>query len=439
MLSVDFALLGQTNTANSWQLRATSFAGLLVMVGLAWLLSSAKRRVQPRVVLGGLMLQFLFAAVILWTPPGRWLFSAISVFFKQLERFVAAGTEFMFGMAGEQGVTRTVQLTSSFAFGVLPTIVFFSSLMAVLYYLGVMQFVVRMMARTMQKTLGVSGAESLSAAANVFVGHTEAPLVIRPYIQGMTRSELNAVMVGGFSTISGGLLAAYSGMGIDPGHLVTASVISAPAALLIAKVLQPETGTPVTLGGVTWEAPRQGVNLLDAAATGASDGMKLALNVAAMLLAFLALIAMLDAGVGWVGTLLGFVTETGESRWSLAALLGNLFAPLAWLMGIESRDCLRAGELLGLKTVANEFIAYERLGTWLDDDSEVQLSERTVRILTYALSGFANLGAIGIQIGGIGGIAPDRRGDLAQLGFRAMVGGVLACCMTACVVGVLVG
>ncbi len=419
-------------------LRVTSLFGLLVLLLLAWLMSSHRRTINLRVIIGGLALQFLFAVVILWTPPGKWLFSAVSFFFAHLQDFVAAGTEFMFGMSGEvDSDSRTVQLTTSFAFGVLPTIVFFSSLMSVLYYFGIVQYVVRFLAWIMQRTLGVSGVESLSAAANIFVGHTEAPLVIRPYISGMTVSELNAVMVGGFATISGGLLAAYSGMGIDPGHLVTASVISAPAALLIAKIIQPERDQPQTMGRVSFEAPRQGINVIEAAAIGATEGMKLALNVAAMLLAFLALIALVDTCLAWLGTLLGFVDDQGAPLWSLARMLGYAFSPLAWLMGVESSDCLRAGELLGLKTVANEFVAYERLGAWTQADSQVQLSPRSVQIMTYALSGFSNLSAIGIQIGGIGGLAPERRPDLARLGLRAMLGGMLACCMTACVVGVL--
>ncbi|HRX78723.1 MAG TPA: nucleoside transporter C-terminal domain-containing protein, partial [Pirellulaceae bacterium] len=331
-----------------------------------------------------------------------------------------------------------VVLLRSFAFGVLPTIIVFSSLMSVLYYFGVVQFVVSIMARIMQKTLGVSGAESLSAAANVFVGHTEAPLVIRPYLDDMTQSELNAVMIGGFATISGGLLAAYAGMGIDAGHLVTASVISAPAALLIAKIMQPETETPHTLGTIKVEVPRQGVNAIEAAAIGATDGMKLAINVAAMLIAFLALIAMLDAAIALTGWAIGFRTSDGESTWSLATVLGYSFAPIAWLMGIERGDCLQAGQLLGLKTVANEFIAYQQLGEWTSASSTADLSPRTVKIMTYALSGFSNFGAIGIQIGGIGGLAPSRRSDLARLGLRAMIGGALACCMTACVAGVLI-
>ncbi|MBP88691.1 MAG: NupC/NupG family nucleoside CNT transporter [Planctomycetaceae bacterium] len=427
--------------------RFISLFGLFVMIGLAWLMSSNKKRVDVRIIVGGLLLQFLFAGVMLWTPPwrsapvGEWLSNGISLFFNELQGFVEAGSGFMFGInprPGEEGLPPSISLLRSFAFGVLPTVVVFSSLMSVLYYFGLMQMVVQVMARVMQKVLHVSGAESLSAAANVFVGHTEAPLVIKPYLQGMTLSELNAVMVGGFATISGGLLAAYAGMGIDAGHLVTASVISAPAALLLAKIMQPETETPETLGTIKVSTPRQGVNVIEAAAIGATDGMKLAMNIAAMLIAFLALIAMLDALIGWVGWQLYFRTGSGESAWSLAAALGYSFAPIAWLMGIESGDCLRAGELLGLKTVANEFIAFDQLGRWVQTDSAVELSPRTVKIMTYALSGFANFGAIGIQIGGIGGLAPERRSDLARLGLRAMIGGALACCMTACVAGVLI-
>lgn len=427
--------------------RLISLFGLFVMIGLAWLMSSHRRRVQPRIVVAGLLLQFIFGGFMLWTPPGRsapvgQAFSdAISFFFEQLQEFVNAGSGFMFDVKpfpGEEGYPPQATLLRTFVFGVLPTIVVFSSLMSVLYHFGVMQAVVKALARVMQKTLGVSGAESLSAAANIFVGHTEAPLVIKPYLAEMTISELNAVMIGGFATISGGLLAAYTGMGIDAGHLVTASVISAPAALLIAKVMQPEIDTPQTLGKVEVKMPTRSVNAIEAAASGATDGMKLAINIAAMLIAFLALIAMLDALLGWVGWLLHFRTPSGESTWSLAAALGYSFAPIAWLMGIESGDCLRAGELLGLKTVANEFIAYERLGNWLGPDSDVTLSPRTVKIMTYALSGFANFGAIGIQLGGIGSLAPERKSDLARLGLRAMIGGALACCMTACVAGVLI-
>jgi len=316
------------------------------------------------------------------------------------------------------------------AFGVLPTIIFFSSLMAILYHYGVMQKLVSSLAWVMQRTLKTSGAESLAAATNVFVGHTEAPLVIRPYISNLTISELNAVMVGGFATISGGLLAVYAGLGIDPGHLLTASVISAPAGLLIAKILQPETEQPETTGSIKVDIPRQGVNVIEAAAIGASDGLKLALNVGAMLIAFLALMHMMDAFIGWVGM------QLGQNDWSLATALGYSFWPFAFLMGIPANECLAAGELLGLKTFMNEFVAFEQFGTWMKEESP-RLSLRSQAIMTYALSGFANFGAIGIQIGGIGGIAPDRRSDIARLGLRAMIGGAIACSMTACIAGIL--
>lgn len=325
---------------------------------------------------------------------------------------------------------QTKQLLSSFAFGVLPTIIFFSALMSMLYYLGVMQKVVAFFAWIMRKTLGTSGAETLSAAANVFVGQTEAPLVIRPYVSKMTQSELMAVMVGGFATIAGGVLAAYVSFGIDAGHLVTASVISAPAALLIAKVMQPETEHSLTMGEVELNVEEKAANLIEAAASGATAGMKLAINVAAMLIAFLAIIAMFNAVVGWTGAWFGF---DAADRWTLEKGLGWLFWPLAWLMGIPAVDCSKAGELLGTKMVANEFVAYLQLGQLQEG-----LSPRSVTILTYALCGFANFGSIGIQLGGIGGVAPDRRGDLAKLGLRAMFGGTLAAFMTACIAGILI-
>ena len=414
--------------------RLISLFGLLVMVGLAWLMSSHRRRFSVRIVVGGLLLQFLFALVMLRTPPGIWLFNGIEAFFDELQKWVNEGSGFLFHFISPANVdpqtTPHDALIWTFAFRALPTIIFFSSLMAVLYHLGVMQLVVRGMAWVMQWTLGTSGSESLAAAANVFVGHTEAPLVVRPFIKGMTPSELNAMMVGGFATVSGGLLAAYHGMGINAGHLATASVISAPAALAIAKVMQPEVDKSQTRGRVQAAIPRTATNVLEAAAIGATDGMKLVLNVAAMLIAFLAMIAMFNALVGWIGSWFGLA-------WSLEAALAYLFAPLAWVMGIPAEDCLKAGQLLGVKTVANEFIAYQQLGVMIQGDAP-QISERSQYIMTYALSGFSNFAAIGIQIGGIGGLVPERRADLARFGLRAMIGGLLACCMTACVAGVLI-
>lgn len=419
-------------------LQVISGLGIFVLMLLAWAMSSHRNRVDWKLVFGGLLLQFGLAALILWTPPGIWVFQAIGDFFNQVLGFVDVGAGFVFGVnarASDPELPPNYLLLRTFAFGVMPTVIFFSSFMSVLYYLGLMQWIVYFLGKLMQKTLGTSGAESLAAAANVFVGHTEAPLVVRPYVERMTISELHALMVGGFATISGGLMAAYAGMGIDPGHLLTASVISAPAALLISKLMLPETEIPETSGTVKLADDRTAVNVIDAAAQGATDGLKLALNIGAILIAFLAMIAMADALLAWMGTLWGY---QGESAWSLAMFMGYLFSPIAWLMGIEQADCRAAGELLGLKMVANEFLAYEKLGSWLMEDSPVQISRRTEIILTYALCGFSNFGAIGIQIGGIGGLAPSRRGDLARYGLRAMIGGAIACCMTACIAGILI-
>lgn len=401
--------------------RVVSLFGLFAMMGFAWLLSSNKRRISLRVVGGGIALQFLFAGLTLHTRGGRELFRLAGNFFTNLLNYVDAGSSFVFGREFTEHF---------FAFKVLSTIVFFSSLMSVLYYLGIMQWIINVFAIVMQATLRTSGAESLSAAANIFVGQTEAPLVVRPYVQEMTDSELMSVMVGGFATVAGGVLAAYVGMGINASHLLTASVISAPAALLIAKIIQPEIHQPKTLGRVEAQIDQRAVNLIHAASIGAADGVKLALNVGGMLIAFLALIAMADGGLGWIGERFG-------QEWSLELALGYAFAPFAWLMGVEWKDCMRVGELLGLKMVANEFVAYERLARWIVPGSDVSISERSQVIATYALCGFANFGSIGIQIGGIGGIAPDRQADLARLGFRAMLGGTLAAFMTACVAGVL--
>jgi CNT family concentrative nucleoside transporter len=411
--------------------RLISLLGLFVMLALAWLLSAHKRRVSPRIVIGGLLLQFAFALFVLMTPPGEALFRWAGEAFRTLLSCVDAGSSFLFAIS-RPGQPTSLDLLTTFAFSVLPTIIFFASLMSILYYLGVMQVAVRAMGWVVRRTLGTTGPESLAAAGNIFVGHTEAPLMVRPYIAGMTRSELMAIMVPGFGSTAGGVLAAYVGMGIPAEHLITASVLSAPAGLLIAKVMQPEVEQPRDLEHVALEYDPQvsGGNVLEATAIGASDGMKLALNVAAMLIAFLALIKMIDLSVAWAGSWF-------DREWSLGLALGYVFAPFAWLMGIPWNECMPAGNLLGIRMVANEFIAYEQLSRWMQPGSAVQLSERTELVLTYALSGFANFGSIGIQIGGIGAIAPERRADLARLGFRAMLGGTLACFMTACVAGIL--
>ena len=408
--------------------RLISLFGLLVMIALVFAMSADRRNVDRRLVAAGVGLQFLLALLVLKTGPGQTLFGYIGAFFTALLNYVDAGSSFVFGDAfGEH----------FFAFKVLPTIIFFSALMGVLYHLGLVQYVVAAFAWVMQRTLRTSGAESLAAAANVFVGQTEAPLVVRPYVASMTRSELMALMVGGFATIAGGVLAAFVGLGIDAGHLVAASVISAPAALLVAKVMQPEVEESKTLGRVSIEVERTATNVVEAAANSTLDGLRLALNVAAMLIAALGLIALLDGALGLLGQGVGYILGLEGMEWSLSAALGYVFAPFAWLMGIEAKDCLLAGELLGKKMVANEFVSYVQLSQWIQPDSGVELSQRSVTILTYALCGFANFSSIGIQIGGIGGIAPERRRDLARLGFRAMLGGSLACFMTACVAGIL--
>ncbi len=408
--------------------RVISVLGLVVMIGLAWAMSEHKKQVNLRVVWGGLLLQLVLAVFILKTSIGAAIFQSIGDFFTATLGFVDAGTSLVFGEE---------YLHHFFAFKVLPTIIFFSSLMSILYYLGIIQKVVEAFAWVMQRTLGTSGSETLAAAANIFVGQTEAPLMVRPYISSMTKSELMALMVGGFATIAGGVLVAYVGMGIDPGHLVAASVISAPAALLISKLMIPETEQSVTLGHVELSVDEKHANVVDAATKGALDGMKLTLNVVAMLIAFLALVALVDAVLGligeWVGALFGY-----NWHWSLAALFGYVFAPFAFLLGIPWSDCFYAGELLGKKMVLNEFIAYAQMMEWSQPDSGVVLSERSTLILTYALCGFANFGSVGIQIGGIGGIAPERRAELAILGIRAMIGGTLAMMMTACVAGILI-
>jgi CNT family concentrative nucleoside transporter len=413
--------------------RFISFIGLFVMIGLAWLMSSHRRLFPWRVVTGGLVLQLGFAFLILKTSPGIAIFEGVDNVFNKLMDCVNAGSSFMFGVNArpdDPPLTPQVTLLRTFAFGVLPSIIFFAALMQVLYYVGVMQQIVRGLGWVVQRTLGTTGAESLAAAANIFLGQTEAPLVVRPYVASMTRSELMAVMVPGFGSTAGGVLIAYKGMGIDAGHLLTASVLSAPASLLIAKVMVPETEPSLTTGRVKIDMGDSGCNVIEAVTIGTLEGLKLALNVGAMLIAFLALLAMADGILGWAGGYFGQV-------WSLSAVFSAMFAPIAWIMGVPWGDCAESGQLLGQKMVANEFVAYAQLSDWLKPGATTQLSERTVAIMTYALCGFANFSSIGIQIGGIGGMAPSRQRDLAQLGLRAMLGGALANFMTACIAGML--
>lgn len=420
--------------------RVISFIGLLTMLALAYALSRQRQRISWRLVGWGVGIQLGLGVLVLGVPalgfqgPLRGLFSGANRLVNALLDFSLEGSRFIFGP-----LVDTEQMGFIFAFQVLPTIIFMSSLMAVLYHWGVMQKLVHVMALGMQKLMGTSGAESLAAAANVFVGQTEAPLVVRPYIARMTPSELFTLMVGGMATVAGGVLAAYVGLlrHLVPdiaGHLLTASVMSAPAALVVAKIMLPETDKPETLGRSAKEIheSEQGrggerySNTIDAAASGASEGLKLALNVAAMLLAFIALIALVNSGLGLVGAWLGV-------ELSLQMLLGFVFAPLAFVMGVPLGEVLVAGGFLGEKIVLNEFVAYLNLAQTTEP-----LSQRSLVILSYALCGFANFASIAIQIGGIGSLAPERRGDLARFGIRSIIAGSLAAFMTASIAGILI-
>ncbi len=431
--------------------RLTSVLGTALLVLFGWLLSVNRRAIDWRLVGYGIALQVVFAVLVLKTTPGQLFFSVVNDTFVKLLGFTREGARFLFGNlvdpnvpvgrpAGDPasapipgaGVTAWAHTGAFFAFSVLPTIIFFSSLMAVLYHLGVLQRLVALFAWVMRRSLRTSGAETLSASANIFVGMTEAPLMIRPFVSRMTRSELMCVMTGGFATVAGGVMAAYVGL-LSPwfpdiaGHLLAASIMSAPAAIVFAKLMVPETDEPVTRGAGRIEVPSPDVNLIDTATRGAGEGLHLALNVGAMLLAFIALIALLDAGVGWVGSLARVPGLT------LEGILGWLLAPLALAMGVPPRDAVEVGALLGIKTVLNEFVAYLRLA---DDLARgTGLEPRSVIIATYALCGFSNLASIAIQIGGIGGMAPERRSELSQLGLRAMIAGSLACFMTATIAG----
>ncbi len=412
--------------------RLVALLGLFCFLLLAWLLSTNKRKIPWRVIGGGIFQQFAFALLVLKTDPGIAFFKIVEKVFMTVADCTEAGTEMVLGKLWfSQEFAQ-----KSFVVKALPTIIFFSALISVLYYYGIMQWIIKVVAWVMRFTLGTSGAETLSAAANIFAGQTEAPLLIRPYLPRLTQSELMAVMVGGFANIAGSVMAVFAQMGISPSHLMTASVISAPGSLMIAKIMQPEIGQPETTGAMKIEFPKDTVNVIHAAANGTVDGVKLAINVLAMLIAFLALIKLVDVGVAFTGSQLGELFGQ-KWQWSLETGFGYAFAPLAWLMGVESKDCLEVGQLLGLKTVANEFVAYEKLQTWLEL-KPVPISERSVVLATYALCGFSNFASIGIQIGGLGPLAPERRGDLARLGLRAMIGGTLTNCMMACVVGIMI-
>lgn len=403
--------------------RLIGLLGIIIILGIAYLLSENKKKINWRLVFVGLGLQILFALIILKIPIGRRFFEFFSKGITKILDFTSEGTVFLFG-----NLTDVNTFGSIFALNVLPTIIFFSSLMGILYYLGIMQVVVRFIARIISKLLGTSGAETLSAVGNIFLGQTEAPLLVKPYINRMTKSELAAIMVGGMSTVAGGVMAGYIAMGVNAGHLLAGSIMAAPAGLILAKILVPEVEEPETKNTTKISTEKTASNVVEAAANGASEGLSLALNVAAMLLAFVALIALLNYLIGLIGSLFGFPTL------SLQWILGKLFSPLAFVMGVPLKDISIAGSLLGEKIMINEFVAYSSLSNYI---TEGILQEKTVLILTYALCGFANISSIAIQIGGIGGIAPNKKSTIAKLGLKTLIGGALATCLTGTIAGIL--
>ena len=409
------------------------FHGLLAIAAfvlIAWLCSTARRRVNLRLVATGLLLQAAIAIVLLRIPATADAFDVVAGFVAKAISFADEGSRFVFGsLADPAGPWGFV-----FAFRVIPVIIFFAALMAMLYQLRVMPLVVAGMAWCLKRTLGVTATEALATASNVVIGQTEAPLCVRPYLPSMTRSQLMVVMTGGFATIAGGVFALYVGFGIEPGHLMVASVMAVPAGLVCSKLLWPENEQSETLGKVVLSNEKSASNVVEAAANGAIDGLKLALNVGAMLVAFLGLMAVANWLLGHVGDWIAverWLLEPGE-RLSLDRLLGWAFSPIAAVMGVQADEISTLGQLLGKKIVLNELVAYQDLGAM-----KAELSERTVRIASFALCGFANIGSVAIQIGGLGAMAPERKSEFAKLAFRAMFAGAIATCMTACLAGVL--
>ena len=403
--------------------RYTGFLGLVVILAFAWLCSTHKRSIRLRTVAWGLGLQFAFALLVLKTPFSQVL-RAISTGVAALFGYANVGSAFVFGKLADSDAMGVI-----FAFQVLPIIIFIASFFAILYYLGIMQVVVRGMAVAMQKVMAVSGAESLNVAASIFMGQTEAPLTIKPFLAGLTESELFTVMTCGMAHVSGAVMAAYVIVGhVEIRHLLTAVIMTAPATIMLAKIFIPETEKPATMGQVEIQVENTAVNVIDAAAQGAGDGLRLVLNIAAMLIAFLALIAMLNGMLHWAHTLplLGWLPE------SLEKIFGIVFAPVAWVMGVPWHDASAIGDLLGTRLVTNEFVAFVQLGPM-----QKTLDPRSFTIATYALCGFANLSSIAIQIGGIGALAPNRKSDLARLGLRAVAAGSMANFMSACIAGML--
>ena len=402
----------------------TGVIGVIVLLGIAYLLSNDRKMIDMNIIIWGLGLQISFAFIILKTPLGEYIFTFLNNIIVKLISFADAGSDFLFtSFIPEVGYHVAL---INFAFRALPVIIFFSSLIAVTYYFGIIQFIIKKIAFIMEKTMKTSGAETLSVSANIFVGQTEAPILIRPFISSMTKSELMAIMVGGFATVAGSVMALYvSWLNNVPniaGHLLAASVMSAPAALMIAKVIYPETERPKTVNSDNIDLKSKDTNAMDAIGRGATDGMKLAANVAAMLIAFISIVAMINFILGYANT-------------SLQEILGIIFKPIAWSMGVPWEEANIVGTLMGEKIVLTELIAFGDLTNYIKNGL---LSERSAIIASYALCGFANVGSIGIQLGGIGAMAPERRGDLSNLVFKAMIGGALASWLTASIAGILI-
>ncbi|HEX4809014.1 MAG TPA: nucleoside transporter C-terminal domain-containing protein [Bryobacteraceae bacterium] len=403
--------------------RFQGLVGLVVIVVCAYLFSTNRAAIQKRVILWGVVLQFSFAFLVLKTGVGS-LFYQLSLFVNALLGYTSAGSSFVFG---DKLGLRNDQFGVVFAFQILPIVIFICSLFAILYYLGVMQVFVKGMAVFMQRFMGTSGAESTCVAASIVMGQTEAPVTIRPFLEGLTMSELFTVMTSGMAHVSGSVMAAYVAIaGVSIAHLLTAVIMTAPATIMLSKMFVPETGKPATSGTVHIEVEKPGVNLIDAAGRGAGDGLYLALNIAAMLIAFLALIALVNGGLGWLHSFIRWMPT------SLQQILAWVFAPVAWMLGVAWNDCASIGNLLGTRMVLNEFVAYVDLGK-----IKSALQARSFVIATFALCGFANLSSIAVQIGGIGALAPSRKSDLARLGFKAMIVGTLANFMSACIAGML--
>jgi len=399
--------------------RIVSLLGLFVFIGIGYIGSNNRQAVRWNTVFWGVSLQLILGIIILKTQIGLTVFQFLGNLVSQFLDFADAGSKLVFGDGFAEHFI---------AFKILPTIIFFSSFISLLYYYNILPRIVAVMGWGMMRLMKTSGAESLSCAANIFVGSTESPLMIKPYLPELTRSELHAVMTGGFATIAGGVMAAYISFGIPAEHLLSASVMSAPAALAISKLFYPETETPKTRGKVLTQTEQTATNAIDAITTGALDGLKLALNVGAMLIAFLGLLALVNAILGWLGALVGFPTL------SLELILSYIMFPVAWLMGVPFPDCQEVAVLLGKKVMISEFVAYLDLKDLI---ASTAISPRAQIISTYALCGFSNIGSIGIIIGGISAIAPSRQSDLAKLSVRALIAGSIACFMTACITGIL--